>query len=554
MKKEPDRKQFAAVRPIPPFGAIIKWFSDVLKLEDPSTYFHGGMGAEERRPINIAINILKSRTTEYLAAGEIVREDTKKSICNALTTLLRALPQLPIEAVPQNDLQEVLFSIWAGYDHLCEILSSFPDHTEILRHCLLRQLSLDLAIRAAAIAEMCGAPAEEESLPIWSKHAELTKHLKKLFGVFSSLEAGADAMHSSRNEVNRWLNELDTPPPSAISIWDDLLHQSPKLGITFGKYHLWRLYVGRAIYSFGLSFLPKEFLDELLKQYCRVKRKIRFHLSQRKINPDDSAFMIRFLMCVARIPDPLLAADLLHSETDLLWRRHLEASCHVQGLQTMNLSALVELYANAAYGHEQASKLMGIKYSQSTFYEGFRYSLEKTDKGKGPLADTMRLLENVQRKNSPGVAEKARLLESYLEANPTSDGAWDAVGRAHQEQGQYAEAEHCFRNAIHLNPEFLDHRTDLAFLLTKMARPNDALVELEKCSPEHKATTQWKFVCGRALLLQGRPSEAKSLLLECVKEPYKFGVAYLWLAESCEALGEDGKEFRKRAAELGVIS
>jgi hypothetical protein len=44
------------------------------------------------------------------------------------------------------------------------------------------------------------------------------------------------------------------------------------------------------------------------------------------------------------------------------------------------------------------------------------------------------------------------------------------------------------------------------------------------------------------------------MLLICAREPYKFGAAFLWLAEASDALGDAqaAVEYKKRANELGL--
>ncbi len=211
------------------------------------------------------------------------------------------------------------------------------------------------------------------------------------------------------------------------------------------------------------------------------------------------------------------------------------------------------MYANAAFGRAEACKLVGVTPPDS-FDEALRYTLAKTEKDSGPYAEALRISEMGMRMEAEGKTDQlGDLLSKQVSRNPGSP-SWGPLGRCRQVQGRFQEAEHCFRNAILLHPYFLDHRTDLAFLLTKMGHPLKAIEELEKCTDEHKQTPQWKFVCGRALLLARRAAEAKVMLLECAKQPYKFGAAFLWLAEACELLHEAqaAKEYRKRAAELGL--
>ena len=146
MQPEINRKEFAAARPIPPFGVIVQWVSDLLQLDDPLTFPQEAQDATTRKQIDNAISALHSHTAHNLALGEIVKEDTKQIVCNALATLFRALPQLDIKSVPQVILARSIRDLWSNYDYFCEFLSSFPAYIGELHRCLLRHCTLELAI------------------------------------------------------------------------------------------------------------------------------------------------------------------------------------------------------------------------------------------------------------------------------------------------------------------------------------------------------------------------------------------------------------------------
>jgi len=555
MITEPTRKQLAELRPIPPFGSIIRWLSEVLQLEDLTIYQSALLGPHSSSEINDAITTLKSHTAYNLCLGEIVTEDTKTQICQALATALRSIPQLPFIPVSHQKLTGLVRRIWAEYDRLCEVLSSFPDYQDAVNLCIVRHVTLELAVRAAAMGELCADPPAQEDAPIWSKHAELKKHLKKLLQMsYETQEAAADDLRHSRNEVSRWLNEIDIPPNGAIRDWDKRLDRRPKQDIQFGKHYLWRLYVGRRVFDSIHTILPKDLRPEVLQVYGRIKSRIQAHISLRKVPPENKLLMLQHLVCTGRISDAGLAFDLLTGATDRLWRRHIEAICQVDGSHTLPFIAIAEMYANAAFGREQACKRLGVTPTDS-LDEGIRYILAKTDTGQGPTADALRFYELGARLEAHGAYPRlAEMIAEQTRLQPGSSAHWGCLGRLRQREGRIQDAEDCFRTAIDLHPTFLDYRTDLAFLLANTGRPAAAIVVLEKCTAEHKQTAQWKYVSGRALLLAHRHAEAREMLLECVKEPYKFGAAFLWLAQASEALGDKqaAREYRKRSAELGI--
>jgi tetratricopeptide (TPR) repeat protein len=555
MQPEITRHETAAARPIPPFGAIVKWLSDALQLDDLASYPPEASDATARKQLVNATVTLGGHTAYNLSLGEIVREDTKELVCAALATALRSLPQLPFQPVPQETFAAHLRYHWTEYDQLCEMLSSFPDHAEAVRRCIVRHITLEFAIRAAAIAELCDDPQSQEDAPPWSKHSQLKKHLKKLAALcYESQEQAAKDLGTSRNELSRWLNELDIPPNGAIREWDKLLTQSPKHAIAFGQYHLWRLYVGRRIYNSLQAQVPKDLAAELYRIYSRVKQRIRWYLLRYKPPTEVRGRLLDYLLATARIKDPLLAADLLNSATDPIWRRHIETFCQVDGFPSITLPILCEIYANSSFGRQEASKILR-RPPPVTFDEGLRRTLVETDKGEGPIADSLRTYEIGARMQANGdLPQLAGLLEAQTSGSEKLPAHWASLGRVRQLQGRLAEAEACFRKAVALLPTFLDLRTDLAFFLANTGRPAEALQTLDECTTEQKQNAQWKFVCGRALLLAGRAAEAKEMLLVCAKEPYKFGAAFLWLAQACETLGDKqgAKEYRKRAAELGV--
>ncbi len=104
MRPEPDRKRLAKLRPIPPFGSIIRWLSQVLQLEDRTIYQTAPKGPHSDQEITDAITTLRGHATYNLCRGEIIMEETKTHICNALATALRSIPQLPFNSVPHQSL------------------------------------------------------------------------------------------------------------------------------------------------------------------------------------------------------------------------------------------------------------------------------------------------------------------------------------------------------------------------------------------------------------------------------------------------------------------
>lgn len=543
MSHREDRREFAQARPLPPFGAIVKRVVHILQLRDPESYKPDSNGQAAQR----ALEVLDNRTSDNTFAGLIVKADTKERVCEALATCLRALPSMPFDSVPLPRLKDAIQACWKSYEQVASRLTAFPEAREPITRALFRHATVEIAIRAGAIACLCGDNDLSEDTPIWSKHKELKKYLRDLIRPLGSRDKAKDQLRRSRNELDRWLDELDVPAPSDINRWENLLisvsgHSHARLSTR----PLWRLYVGRRVWNSVASEIPADLHDELLRAYCRIKRGVCAYLRlERRGTEADRRRQLVFLAVTGRIVDPLLRAQLVGGETDRLWARHIEAACQIENSPTVDIIGLCETYANAASAFEEGAAAFGMRLPMK-LDDFVRAYLLKVEEGGNPLA------EIVKHDNAGDYEKAASSIEKLLETQPTSATSWHSLGRLRVRQEHYDNAETCYRKALEFNPQSSDVRGDLAILLAGLGRGDEAIAELAQCTDEQKCQKEWTFAHAIALLCAGRAEEAREEFLKCVTARFKLGPCYRGLAEACEKLGDlkGALEYKKRMDEL----
>ncbi len=180
MNRRIDRWEFAKSRPLPPFGAILKWLTDILQLRDVATYILEAGGLNNGKELKDALDELNSRTSDDIFAGLIVKADTKQRMCRALAACLRELPGLTSRSIPLDRLAEWIRNYWSGYERTSGLLSSISQRREHANVPLLRHAAVELAVRAGALAYLCNDAVVQDDRPIWSQDVELKRHLRAL--------------------------------------------------------------------------------------------------------------------------------------------------------------------------------------------------------------------------------------------------------------------------------------------------------------------------------------------------------------------------------------
>jgi len=260
---------------------------------------------------------------------------------------------------------------------------------------------------------------------------------------------------------------------------------------------------------------------------------------------------ISLALC-GRIADPLLAAQLVSCETDVLWRRHIEAVFQIDGAPTTDIVRLSQTWAAVFSIFEDPQCVRKVK----SFDDFIRAYYLKAERGGTPTAEYAKLLEQMNRYESKWDIDRAAACAVRLVAlAPFAPGSWHALGRITRFQKNREATERCFRKALELDPTALDARTDLVVHLALAARTDEAREVLENCAVQQKARVEWRFAHGLVLLSSQRPQEAISELLKCAQEGFLPSVCYQFAAIAAEILNlpNEKREYRKRAAELGSV-
>lgn len=482
-------------------------------------------------------------------SGLIVKEDSKQRISQSL----RVLPSVPFSSLPTDCLAAAVRDIWAAHESAAGRLIAFYENPDSVRRAVLRHATLEIAIRAGAMACFCGDKNFEAEIPIWANDCKLKQHLRNLLKLaFGTRDQAAEKLNHAPGEIDRWLDDLDVPGESDIRTWERLLAANSNDCTRGGTRPLWHLYAGRRIWKSVSSIIPADLRDNLLKAYSRIRNRVNAHLAlECRGTGDERQRCLALLLTAGRITDPLLLGQLLTMETDAIWRRHIEVFGYVEGMAANKFVTICETYANAGAAMKEGARCFGVQASVG-LDDFVRRHLLIAESSQSPLGKIASLVEEAMRHESDGKNSKvAACMEELVQIAPTA-ARWHSLGRSLLKLGRVEDAEKCYRAALELAPKFWEASTDVALLLANSKRGELALDELERCSTDDRLRPEWKFVRGKALLVLGRDNEAKAELQECLLAKFKVGICYKWLAEACDNLGqrEDAREYRKRAAEL----
>lgn len=100
-----------------------------------------------------------------------------------------------------------------------------------MRFWLVRHATVELAVRAGALAWLDGDPPVEKEVPTWSVDEALGDFLREaLKGSFKTRDAAVPKLNEcagenspGESEVDRWFDEFDVPSPKHIRNWNMFL-------------------------------------------------------------------------------------------------------------------------------------------------------------------------------------------------------------------------------------------------------------------------------------------------------------------------------------------
>jgi len=555
MKSRKERLEFARSRPLPAFGVLLKWVIDLLGLAELECYQLESLPSTEKDLLHAAIDELISSSFKNVAAGTIVKEETKRRVCSAISTCLRNVPELPFSPIPTEELANSVRAIWLRYEQISGLLTSLIEGHDFVQNAIFRQATLELAVRAGAICAQLNDTSFREDVPIWSKHKELQRHLRDLTKMAAgSRDKLAAQLGRSNSEVDGWIYEMDSPAPADLRKWEALLASgSTNLAHSKHCHYLWRLYIGLRLWKSVRTLIPEPLENELLRAYCRIKRRVcAFFSLDQKTEDAHKQHHLAFLVLTGRVTTADLLASLTAGETDLLWVRHAEAASRIEGYQTNGILGLCEFYSNAGFGFDEGAKHSGIRLNES-LDDFLRGCMHKAGKSNDPWGEWLGLCDDARRHEENGDIEGAiKCIEKLVRMNPSSPATWNSLGRARFKQGRFGEAEECYRKSLQLGPEILDSRAGLALVLSQSGRAEEALNELGQSDKNQKQRPEWVYAHGVALLKSGKTAHAKQELQKCAAMGFKLSACYRQLGNVCEQLGEaaEARQFHKQAVEL----
>lgn len=143
-----------------------------------------------------------------------------------------------------------------------------------------------------------------------------------------------------------------------------------------------------------------------------------------------------------------------------------------------------------------------------------------------------------------GDLDRARqLMESVIEADPYSLGAYHILGQIALSQGQEQEAIDLYNRALSIREDYPDFHAGVGEAYLVAGRTAEAVSALEKALSYNPRFSEVYFYLGRAYLAQGRLVEAKQAFDELVRHRPRDGLAYLSLGEVLEELNQSAEAF-----------
>lgn len=554
MNHKPDRKDFANARPAPAFGRIAAWFIDVVQLKNPDSY------QQNSAELLSALQVLGKRTADTVYAGQMVTDDSKREIIDAIALCLAAHPSCPFGERGNLELATELRRLWAKHEEVSGRLTALPSSHDVVR-VLIRQATVELAVRAGALAWLSGDAPVDEVVPIWSTDEGLRRSLREaLERSFCTRDEAVAKLHQSsggnspgESEVDRWFDELDIPAPNHIRKWDGVLADAESAPNSTGSgTPLFRLYVGRRIWETVKGIVPADIQEEILRAYCRIKRSVFSHLANENpvgVGDENQRQRALAILVTGRITDSRMARQILGDQSDPLWRRHVEAVMKVSGASTTGLVELCQVWLAVAgvYGKVPPDRRPAL------LDDFVRIYFQKAESGGNPSAEYARLLEMAKRYESNGEWEKAEVCAKQLiQLAPRASGPRELLGTLCLFQDRPNDAVMLYHAALQLEPKNLTARGKLVSLLGTLRQFEEAEKYLFECPQEQRNESDWLFAHGKLLLDRGDSTLAKTEFLKCVNRGFMLRLCYQLLAVAAARLGEtnEEREYQKRAREF----
>ncbi len=540
----PERKTFAGIRPLPPFGRIIKSVVESLQLADPATY-------DENSPAPRNLETLRiDGTTHRYAQGDLLKDATKREILDAVADALSRVAWLPLSDV-SGGLADGLGTFASSYEHMSGRLANIALAPELFARNLARLLTVDSAVRAGAMDVLDGRHTQREpcdARPSWAEDSSAKKWIGNLVAA-SGLKRDhfAKALGATESPLDRILGKKPSiPSAGTIRRMGALLDEksvlpNPQSFVIQLRRHYAALHLRREL-QHALA-INHELLSELIEAFVRIRRAVSSYA--RSLTVGDHSFpremFVRIFATAGRHPaDQPFWIFLSQSESVSQWTELYVV--HTRGtfvewneLRHAQLAGWREAARAAQHGPAALRELLP---------EGQAAAVRRV----APLIAKATALEHAGDR-----AGSLLLLQQAAEFAPGWPAVWHSLGKAYGGALRWREAESAMRRAVELGSATPEVVGDLAALLVYMKQADEAAVLLLSHSMRPEASPMLAWTWAMIELRRARHAEALVHAKTAADAGFKPGHASLIAAEAARALGQiaEANEHEKRARELG---
>ena len=540
----PERKTFAGIRPLPPFGRIIKSLLEALQLTDPATY-------DENQPSPQLLETLRiDGTTHRYARGDLLKDATKRELLVAIADALPRLGWLPFHEVP-GGAADGLGAMASSYEHISDLLANISLDQELFSRNLARLLTVNFAVRAGALDVLDGRHTQCEPCdphPSWADDPSAKKWIGNLVaGSGLKRDKLAEALGATESPLDRILGKKPTiPGAGTIRRMGELLdetHPSPKLPrfATRLRRHYAALHLRRELQQ-ALA-IDHELLNELTEAFVRIRRAVSGYARSLSVGDQSlpRAAFVRIFVTAGQHPADLpFWIFLSQSEPVSQWTELYVV--HTRGtfvewneLRHAQLAGWREVQTAARQGATALRELVP----------------EKRAAGAHRIAPLIAMATALE--HAGDRAGSLIKLEQAAELAPEFPGVWHSLGKAYGGALRWREAEAAMRRAVELGSTSPEVVGDLANVLVYMKRADEAAVLLLSHAMQPEASPMLAWTWAMIELRRARHAEAFAHAKAAAGAGFKPGHASLIAAEAARALEkvEEANEHEKRARELG---
>ncbi|MEY4940797.1 MAG: hypothetical protein RIQ93_2532, partial [Verrucomicrobiota bacterium] len=493
----PERKTFAGIRPLPPFGRIIKSLVEALQL--PETY-------DENPPSFQLLETLRiDGTTHRYSQGDLLKDATKRELLTAVADALSRLGWLPFHEVP-GGTADGLGALASSYEHMSDLLANIALDPELFKRNLARLLTVNFAVRAGAMDVLDGRHMQRETCdphPSWADDSSAKKWIGNLVAA-SGLKRDkfAETLGATESPLDRVMGKKPAIPGAGtirrMGALLDAKHPSPKSQsfVAQLRQHYAALQLRREIQK-ALA-IDHELLNELIEAFDRIRRAVSGYA--RSLGVGDQPFprdaFVRIFVTAGQHPsDQPFWVFLSQSESVSPWTELYVV--HTRGtfvewneLRHAQLAGWREAAHAAQQGPAALKGLVPEKQAAAV-------------RRIAPLIAMATALEHAGDR-----AGSLLKLEQAAELAPELPGVWHSLGKAYGGALRWREAESAMRRTVELGSATPEVVGDLAAVLVYMNRADEAAVLLLSHAMRPQVSPMLAWTWAMVELRRARHAEA----------------------------------------------